>query len=94
MGCIHLSNHKLDDLKSITKAMVTLSVDRRDIAKNVFVTRRVASDTLTHLHEHQGEEDQDVTTLLLGFLMNVIELGGDHFKDVIRVITEGEYRLC
>ena len=69
--------------------MVTLSVDRRDTAKHVFATGRVAGDALTLLSQHQAAGHQDAVTLLLGLLMNVIELGGDNVADVFKAITEG-----
>lgn len=70
--------------------MVTLSVERREAVKHVFVTGRVAGDTLTHLSQRHSEGHSEITTLLLGLLMNLIELGGEGVADIYKVISMGE----
>lgn len=80
----------LEYLKTTTKAMVTLSVTRKNTSRETFVTKRVAIDALTHLSQRQSDNNLDLVCLLLGLVMNLLELGGDNVKDVYQAISEGE----
>lgn len=69
--------------------MVALSVTRKNTIRETFVTKRVVIDALTHLSQCQGDNNSDLVCLLLGLVMNLLELGGDNVKDVYQAISEG-----